>query len=692
MVLAQGQVAQKEPPLGPEVATLCRGRYHLLKDHKAGGQGWVYLARDSNDDQLVAIKVIFPDLYARYGFKVQRETLLVRGLSSPNVVRITDEFSVARRLTRSGAGPTWAYVMPWASENLAQLFARTTERNTVLGAVLGFARGLQVAHAAETCHNDVTPANVLRFGNEWAAADFFGATELPEGETTYINTWGADWHYLSPEWLTQYISSKQGDIWSLGMILHEGLTRTFPFEDETPSVIDISTELDPRDRTLIDKCLQPNRRKRPSIESVVATLTAIIDRSVVYLDDIPYFADELDHAEGPVHSGATRQAPTPSVPITPALTSAPIPTVQPAPGPVVLPPRVPVAGAPATDWTPRPSRARRILVKVLCAFVAIGILGAVGLGLTLHAVGWSVPTFESHVAALFRDWTHHHDRPGIAGSGLSAPGSPPSSPTHSAAPIVRPPSGYVLVDQDGNLYSFGDDANSVQSVYSNSPARITAITADPSISGGYWILQSDGTVDPDSAETHDFSLSSGELDSSPAISIASTPDGKGYWVLQSDGNVAGFGDAGALYTPNIAIPSVSISAQAGRTPNQDGYYVDYWVHGAAAGVGCPPGPQVPCSPELPGDYVAIVGDLSGNGYYLVESDGLVVAMGNAVSYGSAYKKVTSPVVGMALMRDGKGYWLVSADGAVYAFGDATYYGGVNLGKVLLAPIVGMVGG
>jgi hypothetical protein len=80
---------------------------------------------------------------------------------------------------------------------------------------------------------------------------------------------------------------------------------------------------------------------------------------------------------------------------------------------------------------------------------------------------------------------------------------------------------------------------------------------------------------------------------------------------------------------------------------------------------------------------------SGNGYWLVASDGGVFTFGTAQFYGSmAGKNLNSPITGIVATSDGLGYWLVAKDGGVFSFGDATFYGSMSA-KTLAAPVVGM---
>jgi hypothetical protein len=65
----------------------------------------------------------------------------------------------------------------------------------------------------------------------------------------------------------------------------------------------------------------------------------------------------------------------------------------------------------------------------------------------------------------------------------------------------------------------------------------------------------------------------------------------------------------------------------------------------------------------------------GPAYYLFESNGAVVACGNAPLHGSkAGAKLSAPIVAGAANAAGAGYWLVSANGTVYPFGDAGAFG------------------
>src|SRR5207302_202798 len=100
----------------------------------------------------------------------------------------------------------------------------------------------------------------------------------------------------------------------------------------------------------------------------------------------------------------------------------------------------------------------------------------------------------------------------------------------------------------------------------------------------------------------------------------------------------------------------------------------------------------PAGAHLNAPIVSMATTPSGNGYWLVASDGGVFAYGDASFLGApAGLPLNRPIVGMAATPNGKGYWLVAADGGVFAYGDANWYGGVA-GRHLNQPMVGITAG
>jgi hypothetical protein len=122
----------------------------------------------------------------------------------------------------------------------------------------------------------------------------------------------------------------------------------------------------------------------------------------------------------------------------------------------------------------------------------------------------------------------------------------------------------------------------------------------------------------------------------------------------------------------------------GRVPDQ------YWLAGASGAVwpfgGAANLGGVPEGVRLSAPVVAVSATPTGNGYWLVTSDGSVFGAGSAGSFAPGTVAMNKPVVDMAPTPDGLGYWLASAEGSVYTFGDARYFGSITMGP-LARPVV-----
>jgi ribosomal protein L24E len=93
--------------------------------------------------------------------------------------------------------------------------------------------------------------------------------------------------------------------------------------------------------------------------------------------------------------------------------------------------------------------------------------------------------------------------------------------------------------------------------------------------------------------------------------------------------------------------------------------------------------------KLNGPVLDSIPSASGNGYYMVASDGGIFTFGDAAYKGSmGDKKLNAPVQSLVPDADGSGYWLVASDGGIFAF-DAPFKGSMGAIK-LNKPVTGMV--
>jgi hypothetical protein len=140
----------------------------------------------------------------------------------------------------------------------------------------------------------------------------------------------------------------------------------------------------------------------------------------------------------------------------------------------------------------------------------------------------------------------------------------------------------------------------------------------------------------------------------------------------------------------VPVPATGPSLSAGRiarTPTGNGYWV-VDTNGAVRAFGAAH-PSWGTAPVGSAVAVAIASTPTGNGYWVFASDGGVFTYGDANFYGSmGGQHLNQPIVGAAVTPAGNGYWLVAADGGIFTFGAVGFYGGLG-GQIINKPVVGM---
>ena len=95
-----------------------------------------------------------------------------------------------------------------------------------------------------------------------------------------------------------------------------------------------------------------------------------------------------------------------------------------------------------------------------------------------------------------------------------------------------------------------------------------------------------------------------------------------------------------------------------------------------------PAPALGSPGSIAHPAVAIASDPTGNGYWLVSTDGGVFTFGSARFAGAAAgQPLSGPIVDIAPTPDGGGYWLAGSDGSVLPFGDADLVGSLAGGSL-----------
>jgi eukaryotic-like serine/threonine-protein kinase len=256
--------------------------YRITEKLGVGGQGTVYKATDLKLGRSVVIKVIPPELSAKEANlkRFEREARLASSLDHPNICTIYDLDEVD--------GVHFIAMQHVDGKNVRQLVAgRPLELKTVLLIGLQVADALATAHSRGIIHRDVKSGNVMVTpSGQVKVLDFGLAKLLDEAEAattgihrTELTEIGIPYGtatYAAPEQARGDRVDKRADIFSLGVLLYEMLTGTWPFQGKT--TIDVrhavlydpprpigelrSTPIPPRLTQIIDRALAKDPKDR----------------------------------------------------------------------------------------------------------------------------------------------------------------------------------------------------------------------------------------------------------------------------------------------------------------------------------------------------------------------------------------------------------------------------------------------
>jgi serine/threonine protein kinase len=214
------------------------GKYRVLESLGRGGMARVYRAYHPQLDRYVAVKVLRSDLVEDEEFlaRFRREARAVAALRHANIVQVYD-FDVQDDLY---------YIVLELLEGdtlkvrLADYHARNKQMpwGEMVRILLDVLAGLAYAHSEEMVHRDIKPANILLTRRGQAIIADFGIAQIIGGTNyTVSGALMGTLNYMAPEQGLENRSDARSDIYSLGIVFYEMLTRRTPFEADTPLAI-----------------------------------------------------------------------------------------------------------------------------------------------------------------------------------------------------------------------------------------------------------------------------------------------------------------------------------------------------------------------------------------------------------------------------------------------------------------------
>src|SRR6266850_6302403 len=220
--------------------------YRIVSKIGEGGMGEVFLAEDTRLRRRVALKVLPEKIAADADrlLRFEREAFAASALNHPNILTIF-EF---------GAVDKTHFLVSEFVDGVSlrqRLNSDTLTLTETLEIAIQIASALQAAHEAGIIHRDIKPDNLMLRADGYVKVLDFGLAKLsepgavatwsvsdPEAQTrkhlqTQAGIIMGTVAYMSPEQARGLEVDKSTDIWSLGCVLYEMLSRQQPFGGET---------------------------------------------------------------------------------------------------------------------------------------------------------------------------------------------------------------------------------------------------------------------------------------------------------------------------------------------------------------------------------------------------------------------------------------------------------------------------
>lgn len=274
-----------EPPARFAVGHVLAGRYEIISCLGSGGMGWVFKANDRELDELIALKMLRPELVTDpvHIERFKAEIRTGRHLAHPNVVRIYD----------LGEAEGFYYLTMECVEGMTVRDLINSRGRLEVSAVLALghqlAQALASAHERGVVHRDVKPENLLVDADGVLKVMDFGIAWLAKRPDTLtqdglvIGTPA----YMPPEQLLDSIIDERVDLYAAGVVLYECATGTLPYpatsllhlvaqilNGKPTPLIEINAAIPPALSALIMRLIASDPNARPASAGELATLLA----------------------------------------------------------------------------------------------------------------------------------------------------------------------------------------------------------------------------------------------------------------------------------------------------------------------------------------------------------------------------------------------------------------------------------
>jgi serine/threonine protein kinase/tetratricopeptide (TPR) repeat protein len=216
--------------------------YKIIDKIGAGGMGEVYLAEDTKLNRKVALKFLphhlCQDEDCRKRFT--REAQAAAGLDHPNIAGIYEVGEYQNR-------PFYSMQLVEGQSLREVIRGKDLPIERILEIAIQVCEGLKAAHEKGIIHRDIKPSNILidTHGRvrivDFGLAAIRGSEHLTKTGST-LGTIG----YMSPEQVQGKEVDHRSDVFSLGVVLYELITRHHPFKRDTEAAtLKAVSDIDP---------------------------------------------------------------------------------------------------------------------------------------------------------------------------------------------------------------------------------------------------------------------------------------------------------------------------------------------------------------------------------------------------------------------------------------------------------------
>lgn len=200
-----------------------------------GAMGAVYQAWDKRLERAVALKVLSLNLAeqerAIYAHKLEQEARAAARLNHPNIITIY-EIGAANGLPFIAMelidGPSLRELLHKGRQFSPDRIAKIMRQ---------LLKGLAYAHGMGLVHRDIKPANIMFNSNGVLKLTDFGIAHLIASDWTHTDALSGSPCYMSPEQVRVQALDGRSDLFSVGIVMYEMLTRRLPFAGDNMATI-----------------------------------------------------------------------------------------------------------------------------------------------------------------------------------------------------------------------------------------------------------------------------------------------------------------------------------------------------------------------------------------------------------------------------------------------------------------------